>query len=198
VIKFVIVAQPRCGSHWMASMLDAHPDVLCPANVFNRHRPTFPMSEWTAAAACAALWSKNHAARFEAVGCVFHPSVSGAGSWSTGLLDLLAADKSVKVVKLWRDNMLHMALSLREAEASGWWRVLPRDLEAAGKARKPVYLGRDYMLGYFEKWEKERADVDERFKDHDLLDLRYERKTGGHRTPPKGFRSSSVSRSSVT
>lgn len=186
MIKFVVIAQPRCGSYWMASMLDAHPDVLCPIDVFNRYRPSYQMTEWSARAARDALWSDSHDIKHEAVGCVFHPSVSAPGAWSAGILELLAADKNVRVVKLWRKNMLHMALSLREAETSGWWRVLPKDKEAAEKARKPVYLSRDYMLGYFKQWEKERSTVNDLFKDHRQLDVWYdEEKSTGPATANK-------------
>lgn len=100
------------------------------------------------------------------------------GVWSKGLYDLILADPAVKVVRMWRRNMLHMALSLREAEKSGWWRVLPGDRDKAEQARKPVYLPRDYLLGYINQWEKERAEFEAKFKDREQLVLWYDEEKG--------------------
>jgi len=34
-IRFVILATPRCGSNWLCSLLDSHPDILCHHELFN-------------------------------------------------------------------------------------------------------------------------------------------------------------------
>jgi len=33
--QFVILASPRCGSNWLCSLLDSHPEVLCHHELFN-------------------------------------------------------------------------------------------------------------------------------------------------------------------
>ncbi len=173
MIKFVIVTQPRCGTYWLMSLLDARPDVLVRGEVFNRNRPPV---ERTAKAALAALFRDT--GKYEAQGTAFHPSVAQKGEWSEGLYDELLADPEIKIVRMWRRNMLHMAVSLKEAEKTGWWRVLPKDREAAAKARVPVRLGRDFLLENFARWEAERAEFEEKFKKRDQLVLWYEEEAG--------------------
>lgn len=36
--RFVILATPRCGSNWLCSLLDSHPDILCHHELFNPER----------------------------------------------------------------------------------------------------------------------------------------------------------------
>lgn len=36
--RFVIFATPRCGSNWLCSLLDSHPDILCHHELFNLER----------------------------------------------------------------------------------------------------------------------------------------------------------------
>lgn len=36
--RFVILATPRCGSNWLCSLLDSHPDILCHHELFNLER----------------------------------------------------------------------------------------------------------------------------------------------------------------
>lgn len=33
--RFVIFASPRCGSNWLCSLLDSHPDIMCHHELFN-------------------------------------------------------------------------------------------------------------------------------------------------------------------
>lgn len=33
--RFVIIATPRCGSNWLCTLLDSHPDILCHHELFN-------------------------------------------------------------------------------------------------------------------------------------------------------------------
>ena len=36
--RFVVLATPRCGSNWLCSLLDSHPDILCHHELFNLER----------------------------------------------------------------------------------------------------------------------------------------------------------------
>ena len=42
--RFVILATPRCGSNWLCSLLDSHPDILCHHELFNLERIRFSRS----------------------------------------------------------------------------------------------------------------------------------------------------------
>lgn len=174
MIKFALVTQPRSGSFMLDSMLRSRDDVYCPIDVLNRHRPSMPMKEPSAAEAMRVVWETGEKQGVEAAGFLFHPSAARTGDWSADVYDALIADPKIKLVRMWRKNMLHMAVSLREAEVSGWWRVLPHDRDKADKARKPVRLDRTYLLDYFKQWEKERAAFNEKFKDREKLELWYD------------------------
>lgn len=128
--RFVILATPRCGSNWLCSLLDSHPEILCHHELFNpdgihlsrslRNKPDVmrqlqkhpaPLNLLTQA------W--NQAKSFKAVGFKLNLGQSAL------IFDQVLNDKHVRKIIISRRNRIRSYVSEMNAEKTGVWESFP-------------------------------------------------------------------------
>ena len=149
--KLVVVAAPRTGSTMLATMLNAHPDVVCGGEVLNdvwidtggridwahKSRHARALEDDPAIHALrredpiAFLGRLNELAAAEGFRVVGFKLLYAHGSLRAGVVEYLAGLPDLSVIHLRRLDRLRRLVSLKRAVASGEW--VARD--AAGSLR---------------------------------------------------------------
>jgi LPS sulfotransferase NodH len=140
VARFVILTRPRCGSTYLATLLNSHPQVLCHGELFYAHQVFYAVGyrDGTLHLATPAerdadpqgfvakIWDLPFASR--AVGFKL---VAGQHA---GAFDAVYADRQVRAIVLRRRNRLKKFVSALIAEREQMWthykhRYRPEDLK---------------------------------------------------------------------
>lgn len=179
-IRFVILASPRCGSNWLCSLLDSHPDILCHHELFNpdgihlsrslRHegdvlggiedRQTAPLKlldrAWSNASGHRAVGFKLNLGQSEAV------------------FTHVISDPGIRKIILSRDNRIRSYVSELIAERTDVWESYPDSEPASDPGPQHVDVddlfqrvrrNREYYRGL-----RQRIDA----AGQSALELRYE------------------------
>lgn len=133
--RFAIFAAPRCGSNWLCTLLDSHPDILCHHELFNvagihiawslrgsdfslgdlRQRDSDPSSLLQRA------WSRN--CGFRTIG--FKLNVEDPDE----VVDAVFEDRSILKIVLERHSRVRQYISEIIAEKTGVWESYPDSIK---------------------------------------------------------------------
>lgn len=172
--KFVVLSQPRSGTHMVGGALASRPDVYQRGEIFGYNVPNLPLGvPPSGRAVLEATWALGEQMGMRAAGGLMHPSVLRKPAWGRDAYDALLADPDVRIVRVFRRNLLHMLVSLRQAEKCGHWRV-----PAGHAAPQPrVRLGPvPRIVAQLDEWQAERQQFHDAFYERfrDVLPMWYE------------------------
>jgi LPS sulfotransferase NodH len=177
VCRFVVLAQPRSGSWHLIRTLDAHPNVIAKGELLNPEDQSW--------------WSdRTGLSDTELLRLGFRPAPEGQAPRADvravgfkvldvqlqpgrhpGFLELLAADRDVRVIVLTRQNLAEALRSQVQAEHTGVWLAHhPTELEAMPRIELPVARCRSF----FEASDRFVAEVERLFAEHRVLWIKYE------------------------
>lgn len=129
--RFVILATPRCGSNWLCSLLDSHPQILCHHELFNPNGIHVAQSWRVDQRSLSDLntrknsplevlkqtWQQN--AGFYCVGFKLNIEQSPA------VFSAVLADPGIRKILIRRRNRIRAFLSEKIAETTGQWESYP-------------------------------------------------------------------------
>lgn len=195
--KFVIISHLRSGTHMLRTLLESHPALVCQTEVFNSDDPALPFPLATPGKDILEQWVyRDFDPAIKSVGFVlqaYHPwglkafpGIRENPSWGD-IWDLLEAMPGLRVIHLWRENLLRRHLSHVMARQTGTWHnwdpgrvaaithlhtpqagaVIPGD-------RPRVILDPDLLRVDFEEVEQLHRAVVRRFGSGQYLALSYE------------------------
>jgi len=124
-MRFVILSQPRTGSSLLVSSLRAHPQVCCRDEVINSHQADwFKDLPWPGADRLMTCLAGQDG---QAIGCKMHacdpdPDHRSPSEWESAW-DALSEDQEVRVICLYRQNVIAQLASWKVAEALHEWGV---------------------------------------------------------------------------
>jgi hypothetical protein len=131
--RFMILSGPRTGSHMLAQALNSSPRIVCFREVFNGQLDfiQYQVDGYDDFSARDIALRREDPVRFlrERIFCEHPEGVRAVGfkfhyghQWDfPGILDALAADDGLHVVRLERRNLLRMLVSLKLARSTGVW-----------------------------------------------------------------------------
>lgn len=155
-VRFAILAAPRCGSNWLCTLLDSHPEVLCHHELFN---PTGIL--------CSRSWSEEERTALgtegdrdrDPLGFLERAWGFADGYRAVGFkLNLgqseavrrhVLSDPGIRKLVLKRANRVKSYVSERIAEATGEWESYPE--AAAGNGHHRVAVEVDGLLHHAER-----------------------------------------------
>ena len=181
--RFVVVCPARTGSTMLMTALRQHADLLTHGEVFG-DRPDVLKSVGTGAPTATALFRLRQldpAFFFSevvlspdgraGVGCKFKYEELVLVRWRPAVRALLG-DRSIRVILLWRENLLARFLSeFRATRVTGLFNARG---EEPVPAMAPVRLGGDECEHNFSLTELRRSRVVPLFADHPVLSLTYD------------------------
>lgn len=164
--QFVIIGRSRTGSNLLASLLNAHPAVTVHLEVFQKVDNT----------TCKDIYDKIVQ---NSRGCMqmgfklfyYHP----INSIDRSIWEILAANRKIKIIHLTRNNLLRVHISRLIAGRTNEWLA-----ESQSKLRstdRAVHVDVSKMLSDFRQTRAYINDVQQRFRNHELLDVTYEELT---------------------
>lgn len=127
--RFVILATPRCGSNWLCSLLDSHPEILCHHELFNpdgvhlsrslRNQPDLlsNLQALPPLSLLAQAWSRSKG--FKAVGFKLNLGQSEM------IFNEVLNDHGVRKIIISRRNRIRSFVSEMNAEKTGVWESFP-------------------------------------------------------------------------
>jgi len=127
--RFVILATPRCGSNWLCSLLDSHPEILCHHELFNpdgihlsrslRNNPDaiIPLQNKAPLELLTQAWKQSHG--YNAVGFKLNLGQSAA------VFDHVLNDRDIRKIMISRRNRIRSYVSETNAEKTGIWESFP-------------------------------------------------------------------------
>ena len=163
-VKFIVLTKARSGSNLLLSFLNSHPNVYSEGEVFWKleGRPYKSILEKS--------WGKQpgyiKAKGFKIF--YFHPlDAEECDIWGD-----LEAMKDVKVIHLQRKNTLKSLISMKIALQSEEWMSTHSNKNKPPK--KAVHIPEQELRDLLEKTDLRIEQGNERFKDHDLINVFYE------------------------
>jgi LPS sulfotransferase NodH len=146
-VRFIVLGQGRTGSTMLVQALDSHPAILCFGEIFNASTPSisFGVPGYDRTPGADLELRARDPQRFlrERIFCDHGPAVRAVGFkfhydhfWRhEGLIDILVADRGLKIVHLLRRNRLRTFVSLKIAEATGQWFEFPPEPPLASRLK---------------------------------------------------------------
>ena len=182
MVRFVILATPRCGSNWLCTLLDSHPEILCHHEIFNPGGILYSLS--CRGGELDALGSVSERDR-DPVGFLErvwgedrgHPVLGfklNLGQ-SEAVLRHVLADPGVRKIVLKRANRIKAYVSESIAEATGEWESYPGMPVGGGEHRVEVDV--EALRGHAERNRRFYLEIEEALavSGQDWLELTYER-----------------------
>lgn len=149
IVRFVILAQPRTGSHLLKTSLEAHPQISCAGEILNHRQAESRLGppEDGALRLMQTLATGNR----QAVGCVLHACQPDRQwprwrRWESAW-PALASDPSIRVIVLRRMQALAQLASWKIAEQTDHW----VDQSPFADQRPTVRFDQD-ELRWFRRW----------------------------------------------
>jgi len=127
--RFVILATPRCGSNWLCSLLDSHPDIICHHELFNpdgihlsrslRNKPggLGQMQSKPPLGLLSQAWKQTHGCK--AVGFKLNLGQSAV------VFNEVLSEQGIKKIIISRRNRIRSFVSEMNAEKTGIWESYP-------------------------------------------------------------------------
>lgn len=202
--KFVILSAPRCGSTFVGSLLQSHPQVVCYNELFKKDRchfnyPFFPEEDDAELLKVREKSSDRFLEKFVFRGYreVFHavgfkmlypqwadPEFKAVKRW-------LMANHELQFIHLIRKNTLQVLISLKRATLSNeWWRMDPAFLDGLSRAGiisakqgnqqrqmsevRPFEIEPHEAQTFFERNELQYNQVKRELLGHEVLEIIYE------------------------
>jgi LPS sulfotransferase NodH len=180
---FIVLGRSRVGSNLLRSLLNAHPGVVAFGEVFrDPNELDWDHVGYFQSAAVRALVQHDpvrfvekrlfgrYPRQVQAVGfkLFYYHAREGA---QAAIWPWLLRRRDIKVIHLKRDNLLQIHVSRKRAALTGRW------VNTSGAADQSVTLRLDYdeVLADFQQTRTWVAESDEAFKEHQLLQVQYER-----------------------
>lgn len=189
---FVIVAAARTGSTMLATMLNAHPAIVCGGEVLNdvwidtggridwAHKSRFAaelehdesVQRLRREDPIAFLGRLRELAEQEGFAVIGFKLLYAHGSLRPEVVEYLAALPDFRVIDLRRRSRLRRLISLERAKQSGEWVATRRP--AGGESRPPLQLAWEDVVRDFETTRREERAVERTFARCPSLRLDYE------------------------
>lgn len=157
-VPFIIATQPRCGSSWLATLLDAHEQVTCHGELL-ADPATFPEGGFQELLERHVFGTSEQAVGFK---LFYEQQVPG-------LVEFLIRQQT-RVVFLRRDNLLRQYISLQLAFATNRWSVLRPETPTTRLA-----ISVEAMLSWFDLVLSERTEQNIDFSQLPSVTISYER-----------------------
>ena len=165
-VRFIILCQPRTGSHLLGNTLANHPTIHMRREILH-HKQDHGLPDAGRDRLLAALENPSYAAS----GCHMHAYQPDPEwpEWRTfePAWDALADDSTIKVIYLRRDDTLAQLVSWRMAEKFGWHKQPVEN-------RPKIHINRAELM-WFRRWNhkcfEQRLD---RLREHEILPIVYE------------------------
>jgi hypothetical protein len=173
--RFIIISHGRCGTNIFCNSLNLSKRVKCFMEPFHlKPEQRCPIGDLRYDESGAGSdFLRDHLYSipgFDAVGFkifLFHARspASAATAW-----DFLSSDREIKVIYLYRDNILHSFVSEQKARHTGVWH--PK--QDRGQPKSWIHIDPGKAIKYLSKIEDYKKWGHEKFKDHESLHLTYE------------------------
>lgn len=165
--RFIVLSQPRSGTHFLRGMLNSHPNIWCAGELLNPAH-----SCGNLAAACYLAYERKLPFRNRVMsrGFVIHVGHFLHG-YRPEILDWLREDGAIRIVRLERRNVLRMVVSREVAERTGCW------VAAAGTPLPPpaaIRIEPHRILRKIRTRLNERAAIDNANLPNQSLTVNYE------------------------
>lgn len=174
---FVVLCNQRSGSTHLMDLLGQHPQIWAYNEILHGHRP------YRATVRGRRAWDTEDGAKFldrlycqrgirqrHAIGfkLMYDHALEGplATAW-----DYLAADKSITVIEIVRENLLESLVSQRLAERSNRWHLKN---PAERKAEPKIVLSPYDCIEYFESFNRTRREAIERLGNRRIIRVTYQ------------------------
>ena len=171
--KFVVVSRARTGSNLLISLLNSHPRVDARGELFRR------MNGQSVESRLDGVF-RRRPRRIEAVGFkifYYHP----LDDHHSKVWDRLCAIDDLYVLHLKRRNVLRTLTSRKLAGSTDIW--LDRGRGGSAKAKPTVRFSVRGLEAAFEQNEAWEGSCDERFRDHEMMEIYYEELVNGRDVP---------------
>lgn len=174
---FVVLCNQRSGSTHLVDLLGQHPEIWAYNEILHGHRPyratvrgrrardTEDGAKFLDRLYCARGVRQRHAIGFK---LMYDHALKGplATAW-----DYLAADKSITIIEIVRENLLESLVSQRLAERSNRWHLKN---PAERRPEPKIVLSPYDCIEYFESFKRTRRAALQRLGDRNIVRVTYQ------------------------
>lgn len=190
---FVVITYPRSGTHMLRTSLNQHPSIVCAGECFNPNKPDLPYGHSTPTKTIFEQYIyPQYPSNIQCAGFVHHayhpfvqqawPSSQSNAAWED-IWKYLTGMPDLKIIYLYRDNLVWRHLSQVMAHRTGHWQTFIDEDTAKAQGKRffpkpkktdPVDLDLQLMQHDFSETLEYRRKMQVLFKSHLSLEVTYE------------------------
>lgn len=163
--RYAIICAPRCGSNWLHTLLNSHPNIVSYGEILRKTHVNNPSQNLPT---LNELVFHPHSPSIKAVGLKLFYSYLNDEKFCTSFQEALD-DTDITIIHLIRKDILAQYTSLKRAkENQRWSQARPYD------KTKPMYIDPEEFKAHRKELGDNKHKIKRTFKNHAFLEISYE------------------------